>query len=546
MARRRPSENKAYAAKVQPGAAVSAPADKAALRTLARFERAKILRAPFEPAMQECYDYALPTRQSLFGGAPGQNRMTKIYDETAVVGTQEFASRIQSGLMPPFTRWANLEAGSDVPEDEKAEVTEALEGVTKYMFELIAESNLTDEIGEALQDLAVGTGFLEIEEGDLTQPIVAKALPIPRVWIDTGPDDRIDTFFREHHFRLSQARIKWPRARIPASMTSAYEAALKGEADPEVCFLECIRRDYESLNEEVWIREVLSPEHKGMLFVETMRGEGSCPIIGFRWAKMAGESWGRGPLQLAMPAIKTLNLTVELILENAEMAIAGLFTVEDDGVVNPDTISLVPGTLIPVAPGSAGLKAVGAAGNFDVAQLVLGDMRANVKKALFNDSLDTPGKTPRSATEVAQRQAELARAIGSSFARLMHELVGPVVQRIVYLLKKQKRFELPDQGGKIKRVRSTSPLARAQKMQDVSAFGEFVGLQMQLFGPQMVNLTVDAQASGDWLAEQMDIPKKLLRPKAEQQQLAQQVSEMSATPEPNGAPPPDPALPVGA
>ena len=40
------------------------------------------------------------------------------------------------------------------------------------------------------------------------------------------------------------------------------------------------------------------------------------------------------------------------------MAISGVYQMDDDGVINPDTINLVPGTVIPKAPNSAGLQPV--------------------------------------------------------------------------------------------------------------------------------------------------------------------------------------------
>ena len=54
---------------------------------------------------------------------------------------------------------------------------------------------------------------------------------------------------------------------------------------------------------------------------------------------------GRGPVLQAMPAIKTLNLTVQLILENAEMAIAGSYVYDDDGVFNLITLRYSPALL---------------------------------------------------------------------------------------------------------------------------------------------------------------------------------------------------------
>ena len=68
----------------------------------------------------------------------------------------------------------------------------------------------------------------------------------------------------------------------------------------------------------------------------------------------------------------------------------------------------MPGTVIPKAPNTAGLQPIRAAGSFDVANLILNDMRNNIKRALYNDMLGDPNKTPASATEVAERMADLS------------------------------------------------------------------------------------------------------------------------------------------
>ena len=47
---------------------------------------------------------------------------TKMFDETAVVGVQEFASRLQSGIVPTFARWADFQAGVEIPEEQKSQV----------------------------------------------------------------------------------------------------------------------------------------------------------------------------------------------------------------------------------------------------------------------------------------------------------------------------------------------------------------------------------------------------------------------------------------
>ena len=49
------------------------------------------------------------------------------------------------------------------------------------------------------------------------------------------------------------------------------------------------------------------------------------------------------------------------------------FEADDDGIINVDTINLMPGTVIPKAPGSGGLQPIRAAGDFNVANLILND-----------------------------------------------------------------------------------------------------------------------------------------------------------------------------
>jgi hypothetical protein len=68
------------------------------------------------------------------------------------------------------------------------------------------------------------------------------------------------------------------------------------------------------------------------------------PFINFRWLKAPGEIYGRSPVMKALPDIKTANKVVELILKNASIAVTGIWQADDDGVLNPANIKLVPGT----------------------------------------------------------------------------------------------------------------------------------------------------------------------------------------------------------
>jgi len=497
--------------------------DPVAKEYLKRYERAKAKRTNFVDVFEECYEYALPQRESFYYEVSGQRRDDKIFDETAVVGVQEFASRLQSGLVPNFARWADLTAGSETPKEQRDVVNNELEEVTEYVFEILQNSNFAQEVHESFMDLAVGTGVLVCEEGDAINPIRFSAIPLPHVILDTGPDDRIDHVFRERkQIRFDQLPMLYPKGNFNTELQSL----IANKSDQTTTVLEIVCKNYTKMNEEAFFHFAICMTTKSVLMQREMSGVGSNPFICFRWSKCAGEVYGRGPLFNALSAIKTTNLTVEMILENAQMAISGIYQMEDDGVINPDTINLVPGTIIPKAMGSAGLQPIQAAGSFDVAQLVLGDMRNNIKRALYNDMLGDPNRTPASATEIAERMADLSRRIGSAFGRLQVELVQPVLQRVVHILKKQGRLEVPTINGREVKIRSVSPLAQAQANQDITAVSRFLELANGAFGPEAINVLINTEETAAYLAKKFGIPDNLVRDEQEREQILALMQQM--------------------
>ena len=488
---------------------------------LKKYEKAKTIRLQFEDLYDEIFEYCLPQRQGFKNYTPGQRRDDRIFDETATVGVQEFASRLQSGLVPNFARWADFVAGSEVPEEEADTINNELDKVTEYVFEIIQTSNFAQEIHECFIDLALGTAVLLVEEGDAVNPIRFHSIPLPHVVLDTGPNGRIDHVYREREIKSEDMMIAYPNGVFSETMTKNMQT---GEKKCKILEVSC--RIYDDPNEEHYAFMVIDVENKHLILREDFRGVGSNPFIAFRWSKASGEIYGRGPAVNALSAIKTCNLTIEMVLENAQMAISGIYQMDDDGVINTDTINLVPGTVIPKAPGSQGLQPIRAAGSFDVANLVLNDMRNNIKRALYNDMLGDPNRTPASATEIAERMADLSRKIGSAFGRLQAEMVQPVLQRIIFLLRKQGRIEIPTVNGREVKIKSVSPLAQAQSNQDIVSFDRFLELIQGRFGPEVTNLLVSSEEAAVYLAKKFGVPDNLIRDVGERKQIVEMAQQM--------------------
>jgi hypothetical protein len=322
---------------------------------------------------------------------------------------------------------------------------------------------------------------------------------------------------------MKELAIAYPNAVLSDKMMTD----MNKNPDKECEIIEVVYRNYYNTKEEEYKFCAISKMYEHKLYSDTFKGRGSNPYLIYRWSKCAGEVYGRGPLMNALPAIKVANLTIEMILENAQMSISGMYQVEDDGVVNVDNIQLIPGTIIPKAAGSQGLTPIAPAGSFQVSDLVLNDMRANIKKALYNDMLGNPNaSTPMSATEVAERQADLSRQIGSAFGRLQSELVNPLLERIVYILKKQGSISLPKINGKEVRIVSTSPLAQAQQQSDVATIDRFLGMIQGRVGPELMNILIKQDEVAKYVAKKLGIPENLIRSKEEMQEAAQQMQQM--------------------
>ena len=499
--------------------------EKLAQSFIEKFEKAKMIRQNFEDVFDECYDYAMPMREQFRSKTIGERRDEKIFDETAVVGVQEFASRLQQGLVPNFARWADFAAGSEIPLDERDEINNELDFITEYVFEVLQNSNFAQEVHESFMDLAVGTGILHVSEGDAINPVSFSAIPLPHVVLDVGPDDNIDHVYRERQVRYSDLHILFPDIEMPQELTNA----MISKPDTKTKLLEIVCKDYSKLNEDAFMYICIELNTLEILKKESLSGTGSNPYICFRWNTCAGEVYGRGPIFNCLSAIKTTNLTVESILNNAAMAISGIYQMDDDGVINPDTINLVPGTVIPKAPNSAGLQPIRQAGSMDFGNFVLSDMRTNIKKALYNDMLGNPERTPASATEIAERMADLSRRIGSAFGKLQAEMVQPILQRVVFRLKKQGRIELPTLNGNQVKLRSVSPLAQSQANADITAIARWLELIQTQFGPQVTNLLINAEETAAHLAKKYGVPDSLIRDPDERRQIieaAQQMAQM--------------------
>jgi hypothetical protein len=473
------------------------------------FKEAESRRKNWEDIWQDCYSYAMPNREGFYEETTGDVQTQDIYDSTAVHAVPEFASRIQAGVTPVGSNWAQLKPGPDFEIDSPEQLNEvqaALELVELDLFSCVQNSNFDSESDEAYQELAIGTATVMVEDGGIDAPFKFTALPATQIWINQGPFGDVAEVFRRHKVRAGEIQFMWPDAVLSSEQIELRD----NQPRKPLVFVEGTRRDYNVKAQETYTHRIWEEKKDSFIVNKLFKGEGSNPFLTFRWQKSAGEAYGRGPLIKTLPDIKTINLVIQMVLENAEKALSGMWQTDDDSL-NVDNINFVPGTILPISPGSDGLKPLEAPGRLDFAQFLLDDMRFNIRKGLYSEPLGPPAGTPFSATEATQRLAELSRILSSPIGRMVSEWVRPLIRRLLFIRRAQGKINLPILSGRVIKIIPISPLAKVADQEKILAIDRFLEMVLVRFGPQMMNMIVDGAQAADELADLLEVPKKLIR-----------------------------------
>ncbi len=468
-----------------------------------RYDQAKDRRSAWENTWQECYDYALPQSGGFTSPLqPGKIRTDRLYDGTALDAVDQLAASLLGHLTPPWTQWFGFKPGPDLNPQEAQALAPVLEESAKTIQAHFDRSNFSVEMHQCFLDLVVGgTAALYFEEAEpgAFSAFKFSSVPLSDIVLEEGENGFLDGSFRQMKLTLAQVKERYPSADIPADI------AQESERDPQTRFavLESILPEEGAYNYTALLNERGQPQE-----LSTGRFATS-PCIAFRWMKSPGELYGRSPVMKTLPDIKTANKVVELILKNASIAVTGIWQADDDGVLNPANIELVPGAIIPKAVGSQGLKPLEMPGRFDVSQIVLDDLRARIRHGLLIDKLGQMDGRKMTATEVIERTSEMALLLGATYGRLQSELLTPMIRRAYAILR--RRGEIPDIAldGRFVALDYRAPLARAQAQRNVQNIITWLTTTLGM-GTEAASV-VDIPRAARFLGDALGVPSDIIR-----------------------------------
>jgi Bacteriophage head to tail connecting protein. len=449
----------------------------------------KSTRQVIDAHRRECFLYTHPLRGIQFNQSVNTNpdslvqqataAQANIYDSTAGDATVMLASALVSGMTPANAKWAGMEVQGD------DEGNRWLDKVTTHLHKNIHSSNFDAPIFEGNLDMAVsGMYALLTEPGEETE-YHFELLDLANCYFASSKrGGLIDTMYMEFTLTAEQALKEYSLENLPERVKKAIDG---NNLQQRFVFVQAIFPKRFDQGERAKRKDKLLPfasmhvEQSSKMVVRE-KGYHEFPVSVPRWLKLPNSVYAQGPVSVALPDIKTVNDAKKKVLDNADMAIAGMYKAKDDGVLNPKTVRIGPRRIIFMSD-MDNFQPVAPAGKFDISQLVIADLQRAIRRTLFADMLESfTSDSTKTATEWHYRANMIRQLLGPTYGRLQSESLGPLLFRCFGIsMRKWLNEGYPEDVGPMPEslkkknvaIAYVSPLARAQKMEDVAAMDRY-------------------------------------------------------------------------
>tara|TARA_Y100000593_G_scaffold59468_1_gene110320 strand:+ start:2103 stop:3782 length:1680 start_codon:yes stop_codon:yes gene_type:complete len=509
-----------------------------------RCKELKNKRENWDNIWDEVAHFVLPTKADFISQREGgAKRDQELYDSTAITSNQTLASGLHGALTAPSGRWFHIRFRDEVLNNDDAAI-EWLEDSVDRIYKAIDESNFNSEVNELYLDLCCfGTAALlvETDKVDNQDSLNFRTVHLSEIAVAENVDGHVDTIYRSLKFSARQAKQLFPNEDLGESI----ERALQDKPDKEFEFIHAVypREGVEPMElapgkERPWASCWVQVKDKKLVRED---GYYECPWMVPRWSKLSGDVYGFSPAMMARADIRTLNAAKLFELRAWEKTIDPPTLASYNGIIGD--LRLDPGGLTYVRDIN-GIKPMQNGTQWQVSQIKSSELIVNIRRAFFNDQLQLHEGPNMTATEVRARMELMQQILGPVVGRLQSEFLNPLLQRVFMVMFRAGLFKEPPQslmeGGSKLDVEYVSPLARAQKMEEVFAVERWFGQlgQMAQVDPTVLDI-VDFSKIGRMLAKRLGVPGEVMKSEedmarlnfmreqqaaAEQQMMAQQTA----------------------
>lgn len=518
------------------------------------FGNARINRVNFENQWEEAAALVLPEYRNSFSFGHSRDQGQKYsqfqVDSTASIAAWRFMNICDAMLTPSSLLWSVVQA-----------VDPALarrDDVRKFMWETTQtlwahryrpEANFDSQNKQNYLGLGVfGNMSMMVEEYDAgpAQPnpgLRYIALPVGELYILTNHQGRVDAFVRHFRWNARRAFSRWGE-----KVEEIFKSQIEANSPAMFDFLQFVlpRTDYDPGN---WLDPKGKPWQSVYMSVTGMKiveesGYRVFPLACGRYVQAPEEDYGRGPAQLVLPEIKTLNAEKSDFLTQGHRSASPPILIHDDQI----DFKLHPNSFVYGALDSQGheLAKPFLGGNIQVSKEMMDESRAIINSGFLVDLfplLFEKGGRQRSAREVIEAANDKGIFLAPTLGRQYSEYLGPLVDRELDVLAWQGLLpEMPQALREAKDHYKTawnSPLARAARGNVVAGYmriAQFAQETVQMGGsPEVMDkfdfdvalgeMAQDQFVPPSWMASDEKIAAKR-KARQQMQERERQVKEM--------------------
>lgn len=454
------------------------------------FAQRRTERAPFEAQWEEIAALAWPEYRNTFAFGSSRTAGEKYtqfqVDSKGSIGSHRFMAIAGALLTPETMLWSKVVAAdskgraSPLMKDRAARIYFA--DVTKALWQhrYRPEANFVAGNQRNMQSLGVFGNMgmlvdeLDTKPGGLSPGLRYTSTSVGEMYPMENHQGRIDGFIRHFRWTARQIMQRWPD-KCPQQIKNALEQNSVERFDLLQFVLP--RTDYDP-------NKVFSPQSKpwascyvcvvGQCIMEES-GYRTFPWACGRYSQAPDEIEGRGPGQMVLPSLKTLNAEKGLFLTQGHRAADPTYLLADDGLVDFKN-----------APGHYNYGGIGMDGQKMVDILPTGDIQVTLEMmqqeekavddaflvSLYPLLFDQNGrmKSAREVVELANDRGMFLTPLG----RQNSDYIGPMVYRELDVLAYLKL--LPEQPPSVKEAQGeytlqiTNPLMNALSGQPIAGF----------------------------------------------------------------------------
>ncbi len=478
-------------------------------------------RSGWSTMYDEAYDYAVPMRRPGRSGA--MSRVNRLFDMTAPMSAMYFAGNLQRDLFPAGQPTFVLETGPLAKMAIKADEVKAwnreLSNISELMHPFFLAGDWDTALHEACIDLSVGTAAILPVKGTPDNPVRFVCLPFDQLALGVDAYGSVNFVSWKQVLTIEQVAEAFPNGRFPDGWSDKLKSTPNGDV---------------TLYQEWWA------ESRGWGFGAridssldwiTWERTRTQPIAVPRYYRVPGEAYGRGVILTALPSIKTVNKAQELALKSTAISMLGLWGYRAGGTFNPNTAKLAPGEFWPMqstggvlGPDVQRLDTAG--GRIDVGKMVIGDLQAQIKQAMFDTRLPEYQGTPRSASEMTARMQQKMQIHIGAFGRLVNELMPIIVPRVAEILFDFRILpQVVQFNDLLLTVKVRSPMQAALNADRLAAIANYHDIVVSFAGPERARLYADIDKILERVAEGLQIEKDLIPDENRRAQLQQEIDQ---------------------